>query len=489
MFGRIHRFFSTDVWLINVDKLPRFRGALYNQLQLAIYVWREFWRDNSLLRASGLTYTTLLTIVPLLALMFALLKGLGVQRALEPFVLERLTGGSHAVTERIMEYASHIHVGSLGTLGITFLFITMIMVLTNIEMAFNQIWQVRRGRPWLRKCSDYLGLLVILPVAMFVAVSLTTFVKSHVVTQELLSIDFFGRLYVYILKLAPFFVMWLAFSFIYLFMPNTRVNPISASAGGIIGGTLWQVSQWAYIHYQFGYSTYGAIYGALSQLPMLLIWIFVSWIILLLGAEIAFAHQNVANYRLRQRLKVQPSEQQSYWGLQLLLLVCERFEAGGPPPTIAALAERLELPLAEANALLELLQDIGALRAGGENGLEVLPARDMKHLMVFDLIEGLEKRVSVENDVAKDGYGKVAVEILDLVRREGRGGIEELTMADLLVRAKEKLEEDGVDPNEVIAEADEVSDASDGPKRELNQARAEKWVATAAASARMSGSK
>jgi membrane protein len=388
-----------------------------------------------------------------------------------------------------MEYASHIHVGSLGTLGITFLFITMIMVLTNIEMAFNQIWKVERGRPWLRKCSDYLGLLVILPVAMFVAVSLTTFVKSHAVTQELLSIDFFGRLYVYILKLAPFFVMWLAFSFIYLFMPNTRVNPISASAGGIIGGTLWQVSQWAYIHYQFGFSTYGAIYGALSQLPMLLIWIFVSWIILLLGAEIAFAHQNVANYRLRQRLKVQPSEHQSYWGLQLLLLVCERFEAGGPPPTIAALAERLELPLAEANALVEVLQDIGALRASGENGLEVLPARDMKHLMVFDLVEGLEKRVSVESKVAKDGYGKVAVEVLNLVRQEGRGGIEELTMADLLVRVQEKLEEDGVDPNEVIAEADQVSEESDGPKQELNQARAEKWVATAAASARMSGSK
>ncbi len=188
-------------------------------------------------------------------------------------------------------------------------------------------------------------------------------------------------------------------------------------------------------------------------------------------------------------MKVQPSEHQSYWGLQLLLLVGERFEAGGPPPTIAALAERLELPLAEANALLELLQDIGALRASGENGFEVLPARDMKHLTVFDMVERLEQRVSVESDAAKDGYGKVAVEVLDLVRQEGRGGIEGLTMADLLVRAKEKLEEDGIDPDEVTAEADEISNASDEPKQELNQPRAEKWVATAAASARMSGRK
>jgi membrane protein len=489
MLSGIRRFFGTDIWLVNVDKLPRFRSTLYRQLQLTTYVWREFWRDNSLLRASGLTYTTLLTLVPLLALMFALLKGLGIQRALEPFILERLTGGSHAVTERIMEYASHIHVGSLGTLGITFLFITMILVLTNIEMAFNQIWQVERGRPWLRKCSDYLGLLVILPVTMFVTVTLTSFVKSHAVTQELLSIDFFGRLYVYILKLAPFFIMWLAFSFIYLFMPHTRVNPISASAGGIIGGTLWQFSQWAYIHYQFGFRTYGAIYGTLSQLPMLLIWIFLSWVILLVGAEIAFAHQNLANYRLRQRMQAQSSEHQSYWGLQLLLLVYERFEAGDPPPTITALAEKLELPVDETKALLDLLENLEALRASGENGREVLPAKDMKHLKVFDLVEGLEQRESVGSDVARDGYGKVIIEVLNLVREEGRGGIQELSVADLLAKAKEKSGEDDTDSHEIIPAADEVIDLADKSQGELNKAQTEKSVATAATSARRRGTK
>ena len=473
MFSRIRKFVSTDVWLANIDKLPRLKGAFYKQLQLAIYVWREFWRDNSLLRASGLTYTTLLTLVPLLALMFALLKGLGIQPALELFVLERLTGGSHPITERILEYSSRIHVGSLGTLGITFLFITMILVLTNIEMAFNQIWEVERGRPWLRKCSDYLGLLVILPVAMFVAASLTTFVKSHAVTQELLSIDFFGRLYVYILKMAPFFVMWLAFSFIYLFMPHTRVNPISASAGGIIGGTLWQFSQWAYIHYQFGFRTYGAIYGTLSQLPMLLIWIFVSWVILLLGAEIAFAHQNLVNYRLRQRLKAQPSQHQSYWGLQLLLVVCERFEAGDPPQTMTALAESLELPIAEIKSLMDQLESLGALRASGENGLEILPAKDMKHLMVFDLVEGLERREFLATDIAGDGYGKVIVEVLNLFREEGRGGISELSVADLLIRAKEAIRKNSKDTPEIIADPAKVTDTAESSE-ELSNVQAEK---------------
>ena len=439
MLNRVRKFTGSDVWLVEVDKLPRFKRIFYRQLQLTLYVWREFWKDNSLLRASGLTYTTLLTLVPLLALMFALLKGLGVQKALEPFFLERLTGGSHPITERIMEYVSRINVGSLGTVGIIFLFLTMILVLTNIEMAFNQIWQVDRGRPWLRKCSDYLGLVVILPVAMFVSLSLMTFVKSHLVTQELLSIDLLGRIYVYLLKIAPFFVMWLAFSFIYLFMPNTRVNPISASAGGIIGGTLWQLCQWAYIHYQFGFSTYGAIYGALSQLPMLLIWIFVSWIILLLGAEIAFAHQNLARFRLRQRWRAQPTVNRSYWGLQLLLLVCERFGAGKSPPTIMELAEELEVPTDETRALLDVMQSIGALKAGGENGHEVLPARDMRHLMVFDLVEGLEQRESIPENIVVEGYGKIILEILKLVREQGKKGVDELSLADLLKRVKKEF--------------------------------------------------
>jgi membrane protein len=439
MFSRVRKFTGTDVWLVEVDKLPRLKSVFYKQLQLTLYVWREFWQDNSLLRASGLTYTTLLTLVPLLALMFALLKGLGVQKALEPFFLERLTGGSHPITERIMEYVSRIHVGSLGALGITFLFLTMILVLTNIEMAFNQIWEVDRGRPWLRKCSDYLGLVVILPAAMFVSLSLMTFVKSHLVTQELLSIDLLGRIYVYLLKIAPFFVMWLAFSFIYLFMPNTRINPISASAGGIIGGTLWQFCQWAYVHYQFGFSTYGAIYGPLSQLPMLLIWIFVSWIILLLGAEIAFAHQNLARFRLRQRWQAQPTVNRSYWGLQLLLLVCERFEAGSSPSTIMELAEELGMPADETRALLKVIENMGALRAGGENGHEVLPAKDMKHLMVFDLVEGLEERESVPETRAVEGYGKIILEVLKLVREQGKKGVEDLSLADLLARIKKEF--------------------------------------------------
>jgi membrane protein len=172
---------------------------------------------------------------------------------------------------------------------------------------------------------------------------------------------------------------------------------------------------------------------------MLLIWIFVSWIILLLGAEIAFAHQNLARFRLKQRWRAQPTVNRSYWGLQLLLLVCERFEAGKSPPTIIELSEELKVPEDETRALLDIMENIGALKAGGENGYEVLPAKDMKHLKVFDLVEGLEQRESVPETAVTEGYGKIILEVIKLVREEGKGGVEGLSVADLLARVREEF--------------------------------------------------
>ena len=436
MWEQLKQFLTVDLWFMDTRYGSPPLAALFRRLQLAVYVWRKFWRDNSLLRASGLTYTTLLGLVPLMALMVAVLKGLGIQRALEPFILEKLTPGLQTVAEGILVYTERIHVGSLGALGVTFLFVTMILVLTNVEMAFNQIWQVERGRPWLRKCTDYLGLIVVLPVSMFVTLSLTTFVKDTAVVRELLGIDFFGSLHLALLNVAPFFVMWLAFSFIYLFMPNTRVNPISAAAGGIIGGTLWQLSQWAYVHYQFGLRNYSAIYGALAQLPLLLIWIFCSWIILILGAEIAFADQNLPTYRIQQRWRARPIQDRTYWGLRLLLLVSERFLAGMPPSTLPELAEILEVPYDEMPALAAALVQIGVLSGGQNNGQTVLPSKDLRHMKVADLVDGLEGRAQSLEPGEMEGHGQVVAEVLTRVRERGRAGISGLTVIDLLERTK-----------------------------------------------------
>jgi membrane protein len=312
----------------------------------------------------------------------------------------------------------------------------MILVLINVEMAFNQIWQVERGRPWLRKCTDYLGLVVILPVSMFVTLSLTTFVKDNAVVREFLGIDFFGSLHLALLKVAPFFVMCLAFSFIYLFMPNTRVNPISASAGGIIGGTMWQLSQWAYVHHQFGLRNYSAIYGALAQLPLLLIWIFCSWVILILGAEIAFADQNLTVYRIQQRWRARPIQDRTYWGLRLLLLVSERFLAGMPPATLQELADILEVPYDEMPALAAALVQIGVLNGGQNNGQPVLPSKDLRHMKVADLVDGLEGRAHSLEPGEIEGHGHVVAEVLNSVRDGGRTAISGLTVIDLLEKTK-----------------------------------------------------
>jgi len=273
-------------------------------------------------------------------------------------------------------------------------------------------------------------------VSMFVTLSLTTFVKDNAVVRELLGIDFFGNLHLALLRVAPFFVMWLAFSFIYLFMPNTRVSPISAAAGGIIGGTLWQLSQWAYVHYHFGLRNYSAIYGALAQLPLLLIWIFCSWVILILGAEIAFADQNLPAYRIQQRWRARPVQDQTYWGLRLLLVVSERFLAGMPPSTLQELGEILEVPYDEMPALAAALVRIGVVSGGQNNGQTVLPSKDLRHMNVADLVDGLEGRAQTLEPGETEGHGQVVAEVLNRVRERGREAISGLTVIDLLERTK-----------------------------------------------------
>jgi membrane protein len=202
---------------------------------------------------------------------------------------------------------------------------------------------------------------------------------------------------------------------------------------------------------------------------MLLIWVFVSWIILLLGAEIAFAHQNLARFRLRQRWRAQPTGNMSYWGLQLLLFVGKRFETGKPPSTVMELAEKMQIPAEETREITDRLQNLGALKASGENGYEVLPAKDMKHLVVFDLVEGLEERESIEGASSASDFGKVILEVLNLIREQGRAGAEGLTVADLLAKAKVKSGLVKGETGKVSTGADEITEVVDEFREKIGE--------------------
>ncbi|MFO7718147.1 MAG: YhjD/YihY/BrkB family envelope integrity protein, partial [Desulfohalobium sp.] len=271
-------------------KLPRLLTAIR---EWAEFIIRAFFRDQCLLRASALTYVTALALVPFLAVAFSLSKGFGFQNTVYiRTLLERFATGREEVIDHVLTYINNTDVGTLGSIGVAVLFISVFTMLANVEKTFNTIWGVQRPRQLSRKFTDYLSVIVLCPVLVIASLSATASLQSSAVAQKLLSVGVVDSVFGLLLKLTPFFMAWLALVFIYTVMPNTRVRLFPAFTGALVAGFLWQGTQKALIHYQIGFSKYNAIYGSFAQVPLLLLWMHVSWIIVLFGAEISFALQN-----------------------------------------------------------------------------------------------------------------------------------------------------------------------------------------------------
>ena len=246
-----------------------------NILKIGYTVVRRFIADKCQLRAFALTYVTLLAIVPFLALIFSMSKAFGAFDPVRSIVLEKAVVTQEIVT-KIIDIAGKTSLKTLGIVGLGFLIWTLILVLGTIERSFNDIWGIKRSRNIFRKFTDYLGVILICPILALCATGVNAFLSNSGL----------------VLRMAPYLSMWLVFTFIYMFMPNTKVKFSSALTAGIIGGTLWQFAQWGYIHFQIGVSRYSIIYGTFASIPVFLIWLHISWLIVLLGAEISFVYQN-----------------------------------------------------------------------------------------------------------------------------------------------------------------------------------------------------
>ena len=251
-----------------------------------VAVARRFYSDRCLTHASALAYASLLSIVPLLALMFAVLKGLGVQQRLEPLLLSRLALDPETVTQ-IMGYIDRVNVGTLGTIGVAALMLTVVNVLGSVETGFNYIWRVRRSRSWLRKATDYLSVLLLTPFLLLGAVAITSSLQVQHVLQWLLGVQYVGDALVQTLRLTPLVMNAVALGVLYAVMPNRQPSMRAIVVGALVAGAAWQVVQVGYVMMQIGVAKYNAIYGALSQLPLLLVWLYISWAVVLAGAELA----------------------------------------------------------------------------------------------------------------------------------------------------------------------------------------------------------
>lgn len=248
----------------------------------------KFLADRCLMHASALAFSSMLSVVPFLAIVFAILKELNVHNVLAPVVLSNVAAGSQEVITRILHYISNTHVGSMGAVGLVMLLLSVMATLDNVEDAFNQIWGLDKGKKVHHKLRDYLILIFIIPFLVALTITITTSLQHHGVVQWFFHLPGVGHLLLMLFRTVPYLSIWIALVCLYLIMPNTRVRLGSAMAGGFAAGTVWQLAHWGYIHFQVGVSRYNAVYGTMALLPVFMVWILTSWVIVLAGMELVW---------------------------------------------------------------------------------------------------------------------------------------------------------------------------------------------------------
>jgi membrane protein len=336
----VRNFFKVRLW--QDEGLTSGTLMLFKGLRILVLAFGGLGQHRALVQASTLAYSTILALIPLLALLFAILKGLGIQRLLSAQLMDRLAPGSQEFATQIFQYIENTQVASLGVFGVVVLLAALVVVMTNVERAFNETWGVTQTRPWRRKLSDYLSIFLIFPILMAGAISISTTFLSHPDIRSFLSDVMPAAFFSATTGLISLGILWVAFTFIYLVMPNTWVSFRSALIGGVVGGSLWQEAQGIFIWFQGTATYYNAIYGALYNLLFLVIWMFWSWLIVLFGTEVAFAHQHLDHLSQQWRRSPYPLEPvDEYLGLAALLGISARFHRRQPPLSLAELAQML----------------------------------------------------------------------------------------------------------------------------------------------------
>jgi membrane protein len=331
-------------------------NPLQRAVTFVVAVARRFYEDKCLMRASALAYTSLLSIVPLLALMFAVLKGLGVQHRLEPLLLSRLSLDPQT-TNLVIGYIDRTNVSTLGALGAAMLVLTVISVLGTIESSFNHIWRVTQPRdPW-RQVADYMGVVLLTPLLLLAGVAITSAGQVQQILQWVFEVEYIGTAATRALALTPLLINAAGIGVLYAVMPNRRAawRPIVISA--LIAGTAWQVVQVSYVSLQVGVARNSAIYGALAQLPVTLVWLYVSWAIVLAGAEIAALLEFGAVAWRTARTEPDPQAV----ALHFLLAAADNFGEGGGGVEPRAIARQLGIRIDALQPVSAALQERGWL--------------------------------------------------------------------------------------------------------------------------------
>lgn len=397
-------FLKTDIWVLPVKGLSRPKAYFVRTLKVLLMTIRNFQEDHCSVKASSLTFYSLLSIVPIIAMIFGIAKGFGFDKRLQLQLLEKFSG-QEAVLQKVFEFSDSLLRKTQGGLvvgfGVALLFWSVINVLGYIERSFNDIWKVEKSRSFGRKSSDYLSVMLVCPLLFVMASSLTVTMAGKVryVAEIVSRLGVPPGPILLLLGIIPYCLIWALFAFIYIYMPNTKVRFRSGLIAAVVTGTAYQAFQWIYIAFQVGVARANAIYGSFAALPLFLTWLQISWMIVLFGSELSHAVQNVHTYGGPSDAgKVSPYNRKLL-SLLIARVVIRKFSQGEKPLSASAIADVLGMPVHPVRKLLSDLAAGGVFSVTmpddyGEAAYQ--PARDIHTITITTVLDVLERSGSVD---------------------------------------------------------------------------------------------
>ncbi len=393
------KFLTFGVWELQLKKMPSYTRFGVHIIKVMILAYKGYQKDECPVRASALTYFSVLSIVPVIAVAFAISKGFGLEEILEEEITKALSSQQEIMTY-LLDFSKRMlnstKSGVLAVISIGFLLYTVLKLFHHIESTVNQIWNIKKSRTLLRKFTDYMSIVVIAPILMIGSSAVTVYINTglkHMAEEGMF--DMITPFLVFMMKLVPFIIMWILFTGMYIIMPNTKVKFSRAFIAGIIAGSIFQLIQIYYIDLQFAFSKYNAVYGSFAALPLFLIWVQLSWLLFLFGAEISSALDKATTYGNKLDYEVLSNSRKKILNFLVLKHITEDFKMGKEAPSAQELSDKLKLPLRYIEQITENLikcKLVNETISHGDHDNAFQPAKDISTLSfanVYSIIENL----------------------------------------------------------------------------------------------------
>ncbi len=391
MLKKLRIFFKEEIWSHDLTSKSRRKTFLIRQSRIYILAFKGFFEDRAAVSAAALTYFTMLSIVPIFAIAFAIARNFGFEDRMHEVISNNMQGQEDIMkwlTETVDSLLSKTKGGILAGVGGVILFWSVIQVLNNIEASFNDIWQIRKARSPMRKFSDYLAIMILTPFAIGLSGSFMVKIQSAATEFEL-----FKPLIVMLIKSVPYISIWLLFTIVYIVMPNTKVKFKYAVIAGIFAGTVAMIFQSLYQDLQIGVWRFNTLYGSIAMIPLFLIWLQITWLIVLMGAELSFAYQNIENYEFEENALNLSHNNKRILTLLISYQIIKNFEEGGDPWSTDTLSHELGIPIRLVNDLVFELVEAGILAemaANNPKDRSYLPATDINRITVEFIYNKME---------------------------------------------------------------------------------------------------